>query len=382
MRGAMLFHHPGPLFSRGRSGSTVRPFRMARAFEEIGYEVHYVVGDRRERHEAMCRIIGEVRKGFQLAFAYSESRTIPTALADPDHVPMAPFMDYRFFRWLRRNNVPVGLFYRDIYWRFDVYRQQVPWYKRAVTIPFYWLEWWQYTQTVDHLFLPSLQMRSVLPTHWPAGRLTALPPGCEATSPNSTRRNRENGILRGLYVGGVLPPLYDLTPLMRAVRSVKGVQLTLCCRQEEWQKARHFYDIDPQVTTVVHLQGEEVSRLYADADVFLMYRASHPYLEVTVPVKLFEAIGHGVPIVANAGTEAGRIVEETGVGWTVEASDDLERLLMLLRDRRSMLDEKRECTLRQRSRHTWAARAETVAQTLGLYRAHHTRLPVRGRLTG
>src|SRR5690606_30277061 len=101
----MLFHHPVPLTSEGRSGSSVRPRHMAQAFAANGYEVTEVVGDAAQRERAMELLAVDLDKGRQVAFAYSESHTLPMPLTEAHHLPLRPFLDYRFFSALRRRKI-------------------------------------------------------------------------------------------------------------------------------------------------------------------------------------------------------------------------------------------------------------------------------------
>ena len=58
-------------------------------------------------------------------FLYSESSTMPTSLTEPHHMPTHPFLDFSFFYFCKRNGIKIGLFYRDIYWKFEIYKEKV-----------------------------------------------------------------------------------------------------------------------------------------------------------------------------------------------------------------------------------------------------------------
>jgi len=90
----------------------------------------------------------------------------------------------------------------------------------------------------------------------------------------------------------------------------------------------------------------------------------HPYLDFASPVKVFEALGYGVPIITVAGTEAGRFVEQEGIGWAVADKTELRRLIERLRDNPSELLRIRQAVQAVRWRHTWVARAQEVARVL------------------
>jgi hypothetical protein len=364
----MIFHHPLPVRPGGTSGSSVRPYRMLEAFRAVGYEVEGVVGFGPERARAIARVREQLRKGRRFDFAYAESSTMPTPLTDPHHVPVRPWMDYAFFRDLARHGVPLGVFYRDVYWRFDHYRREVPWHKRAVSVPFYRHEWQQYRRSVRHLFLPSLEMLTALPTPWPLSRVSALPPGWTGPAAES-QWTAGDDTLPLFYVGGVAPPTYDLRPMVDTVARSNGIRLTLCCRPDEWRKhAREYPNVDADRVRVVHAHGEALKPLYDGAAAFLLFRRPDGYLDFAVPVKLFEALGHGLPVITSAGTGAARFVEEEGIGWVVRDEVELQALFARLRERPEDLERVRANVRTVRERHTWEARTRTVADVLAGHR--------------
>lgn len=364
---AIIFHHPLPICEEGATGSEIRPYRMLRAFRELGYEVDVVAGRAAERQRAMAQVRARMAEGKRYAFLYAESATMPTPLAEPHHLPLHPVMDLAFFRWVRQQGVPIGLFYRDVYWRFPQYQESVVWWKRWPAVAFYWADWLGYRQWVDHLFLPSTRMGEALPTPWPPERLSALPPGCDPQDVVDAQagRNPADNTVRLFYVGGVTPPYYDLRPMLEAVAALPGVSLTLCCREGEWRVVAALYRPFLRDTVrVIHAKGRALEPLYGQADAFLVFRSRHPYLDFALPVKVFEALGYGVPIITVAGTEAGRFVEQEGVGWAVDGKEALVRLIERLRDNPVELARMRQAVQAARWRHTWVARAQEAARVL------------------
>lgn len=366
MKKNMVFHLPLPVNPQGKSGSQVRPYEMLMAFRSIGYDVTMVTGYGAERARMIAEIKRDVKEGKRFDFLYSESSTVPTLLTEPHHLPTHPFLDFGFLRWAKRNSIKTGLFYRDIYWKFELYKDQVPLAKRVVTIPLYWYDWMFYRQVVDHLFLPSMLMNEYLPTRWPSGCLSTLPPGCKANKADSLKRR--TGGLQLLYVGGVKPPLYDLTPTfeMMSFLNQYNIRLTICCREEEWEAVRDVYsDLIHNVNVkIVHHSADELSKLYEQVDIVLILRRGAQYLDFAFPVKVVESIGYNVPIITMFGTEAARFVEKEGLGWVVHSVHEAKGLLLHLLDNPQLVNQKEEYIAGARLRHTWKARAEQVADTL------------------
>lgn len=364
----MIFHHPLPLPVESTSGSRVRPLRLLAAFQELGYAVTVVAGDGAERHTALQTIRAEVAKGAAFAFVYAEPPNAPLLWLNRQQPHR--FQEYRFWRWCRGQGIPVGLFYRDVHWRFEQFKVATSWRKRAVLRPLYWVDWLSYYGCVDHLFLPSLGMAAHLPTRWPAARLSALPPGCTSAPTPAVKAAVDGEPLKLFYVGGIQPPLYDLRPMFAAVAALSGVQLTVCCRPEEWAAARAAYaPFDETKIQIIHAHGAALAQYYMDADLFGLFWQPSAYLDFAMPVKVFEALGYGVPLVTTAGTETARFVASEGIGWVVASQEALCELLVRLRDQRSLVTAQQRQLAVVRQRHTWLARAQTVAEQLTIYRS-------------
>lgn len=113
----MVFHAPYPLDPDPAAASRLRPLRMRRAFEEIGYEVMDISGAVAQRRAGLRRLKELLASGRRPDFLYCENSTQPNALATSLRTGVAPLLDYSIMRLARRRGVPVGVFYRDAYWR-------------------------------------------------------------------------------------------------------------------------------------------------------------------------------------------------------------------------------------------------------------------------
>ncbi len=362
MQKSMIFHYPFTTQAEN-AGSQVWVLRMIEAFKELGYAVEVVMGYADERKKAIERIKAEVAKGRQFDFLFSEAATRPTLLAKQNigH----PLMDFAFFQWCKSHSIPRGLFYIDVHWRFDHFQKNVAWYKRAIAWPLYWYDWLAYRQLLDQLYLPSLKMKTALPTDWPDQKLTALPPGCVISDQLEPAQAKADDRLQLFYVGGIAPPLYDLKPMVEAVKHLDQVVLTLCCRATEWAKFQSYYNVAGHANIqIVHAHGEGLKAYYANADLFSLLWEPYPYLAITMPVKIMETLGYGLPLVTTAATEAANFVGQEGIGWVVANGDEFRALLIQLQANPQLITEKRRRAEAIRGQHTWRARAQTVVDTL------------------
>ncbi len=366
MQKSIIYHFAFQMVEES-AGSQVHLHQMLRAFEALGYRVELVTGLPIARQSAIRRIQADSARGRNFDFLYVWSPTSPSLY--PKRNLLHPFLDCRFFAWCKGQSIPRGLFYGDVHWKFDHFRRSVPWARRMNMLPLYWYDWFVYRRYMQHLFLPSLGMRTFLPTRWPQGRTSALPPGCNLVPISESRAAESAGQpLRLLYVGGVVPPLYDLKPMLDLVESVEGVQMTLCCRVEEWERVRSHYALAASSKIeIVHKSGSALAQYYAQSDLFGLYWR-HPYLDFAMPVKLFESIGYGLPLLASDGTEAARFIAREGAGWLASTAEEFGNLLAHLRDNRQEIAQVRRHIIDDvRPRHTWQARAKTVAHALEAY---------------
>lgn len=290
---------------------------MIAAFEAIGCRTVVISGNAGERRRQIQSIKNQVRRErLKIDVVYSESAGWPNAFSDGGR-SFHPFLDVSFLRFMKRNGVPVSLFYRDAYHRsrefFDVpFLQQI---RRHVLRYFAEHDLRQYNDYVSLLYLPSIEMRAIIPEY--RGEVRALPPGGEkhATLP---RERTEGDPVRLLYVGG-LGDMYRLHNLFRAVQAESNVRLTVCTRPSDWRGVEHEYRgyLTDERIKVVHRSGDDLLALYADADVAVLSVEPNPYRDFAVPVKLFEYIGHGKPILATERTLAGRYIADHELGWVV-----------------------------------------------------------------
>jgi glycosyltransferase involved in cell wall biosynthesis len=188
-----------------------------------------------------------------------------------------------------------------------------------------------------------------------------LPPGCELHEVEG--HSHEGGSLRLLYVGGVTPPVYDLSPLFAVAQSVPEAEVRLVCRREEWRTTRDRYPELPNVR-VSHLDANDLPSLYCDADLFALLLEPVSYLGLARPVKLFESLGFGLPILTIGDTLSSRWVAAEGVGWSVRDTSEAVRVVDRLREERAEILAKRKRALEIRAQHSWSRRAEAVVGAL------------------
>lgn len=360
----MIFHHPLPLADNPKSGSQVRPIKMLEAFQQMGYEVDLVVGYSSQRKRAINEIKAKIKAGKKYEFMYCENSTMPTQLTDPHHLPLHPFLDFNFFDFLKKHSIPIGLFYRDIYWTFDVYDKQVVWFKRIISKFFYRYELQVYNKLLSKMYFPSIQMKTYLP-YIHDDFVDALPPGhsfIESKSLGQYVMKLEETNINLLYVGG-LSNHYKLDVFVNTIKDFPNFKLTICTREQEWENEKHKYEPLSENIVVVHKNGKDLTSLYIENDIAILYVEPQKYWEFAVPIKLFEYIGQHKPILASKGTLAAKFVEEYNIGWTIPYETlALKNFLNVIKkqDILNYMVHIEECA----NKHTWQARAAKVIKDL------------------
>ena len=366
----MVFHAPFPLQPDRVAASMLRPLAMRQAFADLGYRIMDVAGYAAQRRRAMARVRAAIAAGSRIEFVYSENATIPNALTEPRHLPVHPVLDAAFFRHCQRSGVPVGVFYRDVYWRFPRFREGINPILEAGLQVAYRSELMAFDKVGLHLFLPSQAMARHVP-YVDRARMSALPPGAPDVEPSGAcgqdDGGDDGGDLELLFVG-VLQDNYRLDACLRAVTSTPGTRVTLCVRQETWEASReHYAPLLPEGRAqVVHRSGPELEPLYRRADLGVLFSEPNPYWDFAVPYKLYEYLAHELPVIAVRGTQTGRLVEEMGIGWVLDYdAGALRGLLRRLREAPEEIEAVRRRMREVLPDQTWKARARTVAQVLG-----------------
>jgi len=359
-----IFHYPHPIESKPGVGSALRPNRMRAAFENIGYQVDEVSGYGKQRKAAIDRIKHNIKSGVVYDFVYSESVNIPMMLAEQDHLPRYPFLDFSFFRYCQKHKIPVGLFYRDMFWRFPLYREGLAWWKPMITLPLFRYELDMYRKYVDILYVASWKVCEIIQHPM----IRSLPPGGQAREDVLLRRASmcpEQGKLRVLYVGNVLG-VYDITAFCNAVADTPGVYLTICTPQTSWEEAKQRYaPYMCERICVVHKSSHELQPYYEEADVFCCCLENNEYTCLAMPIKAFETISYGVPALVTEGIAVGDLVAQAEAGWVVQNNAQAFASLLdtLLKDPEEVL-EKTKNVLSIAPKHTWECRAQQVADEL------------------
>lgn len=355
---SMIFHTSYKLNPDSISASAIRPIRMLQGFKDAGYDVFDLTGTSRERKRKFKDLKYKLAQGVKFDFMYSESATIPPMVGDPSHFPHL-FLDRNIFRTVSKFGVPSGVFYRDVYWAFDEYVERVGRPIATAMKQMYDAELRLYNRYMDVVYVPSLEMAEYTP-QLVRPKVVPLPPGGDIIDTDI-----DHDHLEIFYIGGI-GGHYRLHNLMKAVKAVPEMHFTLCTGKAGWNVKKHEYpEADSPNIDIVHKSGDDRDPLYGKADICYIAMEPEPYGAFAVPVKQYEYVGRGKPVIAMKGTLVAKFVEDNQIGWVTDNSpQSLQELLEHLKENRDEVERARQNILKLREVNTWQDRVNQVATEL------------------
>lgn len=364
----VLLYYPFQLARNANSGSKLRPRKMHEAFLEWGkeheIEILLLSGQSKERSALFEQWKSEGRLD-NLLFCYMENQTIPFWLTDSGHIPKQPFVDSAVMSFLRKKNVPVGVFYRDVYWKFDeLYPLKGA--KKALMQFVYRREERFYEKYCKVVFLPSDAMGRFVDISIPK---VSLPPGGTDRIPASTKGSDPAASSKAIYVGGINNEDYGLFLLLDALEKANAdnrvCDLTVVCREDEFanlpsdKKER----IASHGVEVRHVSGDALNELYLEMDFAFIPRYKSTYNDFSVPVKLVEYLSNGLPVLATNCSAQEEIIEGGGYGLICEdnPASMAEAIIQMSGETGKYRDNIKNTFIQN---HSWKARVEKVYQSL------------------
>jgi glycosyltransferase involved in cell wall biosynthesis len=362
----VLVYYPFPLAKEANSGSKLRPLEMIKAFnswgEQNGIKVVIISGTSIERERQFQELVskGELN---DLWFCYMENQTIPLWLTDPGHKPARPFLDRKILKFLQSRNIPIGVFYRDIYWKFDdLY--PLKGIKKRFMQTIYRLEEKFYQKYCNVIFVPSLEMGKYVDIDRP---MVDLPPGGKEVA--ISYKKIENRHLEAIYVGAIKSEEYGLPLLLDALELVNEKELrcrlTVVCRPDEYETLAQEQKekMRKQNVEVKHISGEKLDELYKQMDFAFIPRLCTEYQHFSMPVKLVEYLSNGLPIVATECEAQKRFLSEYGYGVICKdekksMAEAIEKIVKTI----EIYQERIQATFFKN--HSWIARVEKVKNSL------------------
>lgn len=288
----------------GRWGPTVRIAHLRDELESL-VRLDVVAGYRGPRRLALARYAASGRlRGLDGIYVESSS-FLPAEL------------DIAFLGLARALGVPVLTYVRDAYQLFDEY-YAVDTLRRRIGR-------WAFRPSVGALRAVSSSL--AFPTRGLATAVLGedgasaplLPPG----SPDPVRVERRDGANRLLFVGDARLPAQGGDRLIGAVARARergaAVELTVVGRPGQEPPAPH-----PSWLHVERAEGAQIAALLPDVMATVIPRPRTPYNDLALPIKLFDYLAYGRPLLVTDCPEQAAVVREADAGLVVD--DDVEAL--------------------------------------------------------
>lgn len=361
----IVIYYPFALAANPKSGSQIRPLEMIKSFEkyadEHNLELIVISGNSKERRQKWNSVL-DANILEHTVFCYAENQTIPLWLTDPGHRPLDRKIDRDVFSTLKTHNIPAGIFYRDVYWKFDEL-YPLKGIKKMIMKRIYRWEELFYQKYMKTIFLPSEAMGKFVSIDLPK---IPLPPGGRKIE---WSEKTMNATPKGIYVGGINNDDYGLLNLAQAYEGLNSSkvisELHIVCREDEWTDlpANKKEQLQKPYIHVSHISGVQLETLYRDMDFAFIPRKKSTYNDFSVPVKLVEYLSAGLPIVATNCSAQEEIINSGPYGVVsgdqpVQIKDGILKMI----EKHEYVQE----TIRKRflQEHSWEARAYQAADAL------------------
>ncbi|MCA1587835.1 MAG: glycosyltransferase [Chloroflexi bacterium] len=266
--------------------------------------------------------------------------------------------DIAFLALARALGVPVLTYIRDAYQLFDEYYQaETPrrWLGRHAFLPFVHA----LRAVSSRLAFPTVGLAAAVGLE--AARVVILPPG----SPPPVPVARAEGARQVLYVGDARWPAQGVDRLIEAVGLARAagvaLELTIVSDSGEERRATH-----PTWVHVRRAQGSQIHDLLPNVLMTVIPRPRGPYNDLALPIKLFEYLAYGRPLVVTDCVEQARIVRDTKCGLVVgDGADELaEGLTRVAQAEPDVVDRWSGNAIAAAARASWAYRARDVVEAL------------------
>lgn len=352
------------------TGSSVRPQQMLKAFLSLGCNVKVLSGWNNQRSVR--------KKNVKIILKWLKKNTPKMCYVEPPSGPFFCIIDLILLYRLNKKNIPIGLFYRDAYWKFPNFAAEekqsgIEIIKSLIVRQMQLRDWFIFNSVCSHIFFPSKTMAAL----FTATNKSELPPGCvmrEELVQDKEFINKESA-LTFIFVGGATKNYgthLTLESFQKANLEGLKAKLIYVCPEEQWRlmpEAFHKEDYKEWLT-VLHMCGDKsLSSLYEKADIAILTAPRNTYRDFAVPVKIFEYLSYLKPVLVTDCVETGKIVRDNHIGWVV--NDDVnsiaQKIEYLYYNKHEIAQLTKDCAI-ARQKNTWQVRAKMVINILEQYR--------------
>lgn len=349
------------LYELPTTGSSVRPQKINRAFEELNIEIETIDGinnnfSKRKKAVAQAK---ELLKTWKPDMCYIE----------PPSGPMFYHGDVRLIKLLHKKKIPTAIFYRDAYWKYPEYAQEkkqstIEWIKHSIIRGMQIYQWNIFRKNIDIIYFPSVTMAK----EFDCLHKDILPPG--GFVPEAKEKKELSEPLQFIFVGGAARnygTFLTIESFEKLNEDGIKAKLIYVCPEEQWKGLGIDGEKYKEWLEVVHTSGDNnLQPYYERADVALLTAPRTFYRDFAVPIKIFEYMSYLKPILVTNCTETARIVRENQMGWICKDNvasivESLQYLCSCPKAIMQIRDQMKEV----RDNNLWVSRAKKVITDLG-----------------
>lgn len=329
------------------SGSSVRPKKLYDAFIKKGHEVKLLTGLQNRKIERW--------KNCYKFFKDIKKEKYDLCYIEPPAGPIFNFCDHLLMLYIAKiKKIPMGIFYRDAYWKFAKWNDVGNKLKTLVIKYMHIFDLQIIKATCSKVYFPSKMMADLFEIK---GKDT-LPPGCEDIK---VIKDENISGIQLVYVGGMNEQYGGqlLLESLEKVNSKKRVNLHLVCRKDDIKYLEKYKD--KEWLTVYHASGEELINIYAKGNVAIIPRKIDLYMNFAMPIKLLEYVTFEMPIISTNCTEVANFINSNNIGLVCE--DNVESIATVLENiTEEQLKLYNDNIIKAKKNNTWEKRVDKILE--------------------
>ncbi|MFP7412676.1 glycosyltransferase [Priestia filamentosa] len=335
------------------SGPTVRSLEILKQLKALHRDVDVIMAKNSKERWQQFKLLD---KDNVYDFCYIESKVGVTRYYD---TLLLLFLKKKF------RNLIVGLYYRDMYWKYGI--QVSKGVIKNLFVPFVNKCYLKLLGNIcDVIFGQSgdfcKSMEGIVSDKC---ELEILPPGCEEVQ---ELQKEAFGVIYVGEIDSVFSGVELLIDSMRLVNHKQKVPLYLVCRKHEYDENTFLREANYKYEwlNIEHHTKETIGEVYSKANLAMIPRYKSEYTKLCMPIKLFESISYELPIVAVQHGETTRFIEESNIGLITNTNPNqiADSILRLISDR-DLRGEMIDNLKIAKEKNSWTNRVREISRVLG-----------------
>lgn len=273
------------------SGSSVRPQKMYDAFIKNGIDVKLLECQQNRRAERKKRV--------QAVLDWLDDNTPDMCYIESPSGPIFNAIDIKLIKKIKSKGIPISYFYRDSFWLFPHMMAELPWLKRKAIM---WLnkrDLRVFEKCFDLVYMPTRGSEELF-SFADFKKTDILPPAADMDNfPTDIGKEIKR---TSIYIGAVseVDGTFAMIDAFKKLNedAEDPYEIILITRPAEWEKAKEKLGQIPLWLKVAHASGDELKQYYEKADVAIFPRQQNVYIDISMPVKLYEYVSFGKPVIS------------------------------------------------------------------------------------